>query len=212
VGVKVETDYPFDETIRITLHLPQESAFPLKLRIPGWAEGATVTVCGEILSALPGTFHTLDRVWKDGETIELHFPMKVRAERRYRDSITLTRGPLVYSLKIGERWERVRGEDPCPDYAVYPTTPWNYGLLVDPDDPRVEVVKKGVGDVIYGPDFAPVELRVKGRRIPEWGMQDNCSGPVPESPVTSSEPLEDLTLIPYGCAKLRITEFPLLEG
>lgn len=212
VGVKIETDYPFDETIRITLHLPQESAFPLKLRIPGWAEGATVTVGGEILSALPGTFHTLDRVWKDGETIELHFPMKVRAERRYRDSITLTRGPLVYSLKIGERWERVRGEDPCPDYAVYPTTPWNYGLLVDPDDPRVEVVKKGVGDVIYGPDFAPVELRVKGRRIPEWGMQDNCSGPVPESPVTSSEPLEDLTLIPYGCAKLRITEFPLLEG
>ncbi len=166
VGLKVETDYPFDETIRITLRLAQESAFPLKLR----------------------------------------------AERRYRDSITLTRGPLVYSLMIGERWERVRGEDPCPDYAVYPATPWNYGLLVDPDDPRVEVVKKPVGDIIYGPEFAPVELKVKGRRIPEWGMQNNCAGPVPEIPVISSEPVDELTLVPYGCAKLRITEFPLLVG
>ena len=56
------------------------------------------------------------------------------------------------------------------------------------------------------------ELRVKGRRVPEWDMYMNSAGPLPQSPVKSSEPIEELTLIPYGCAKLRITEFPLLEG
>ena len=76
----------------------------------------------------------------------------------------------------------------------------------------MEVVRKPVGGVIYGPESAPVELKVRGRRIPEWGMENNCAGPVPASPVTSSEPVEELTLIPYGCAKLRITEFPLLAG
>jgi hypothetical protein len=126
--------------------------------------------------------------------------------------VTLKRGPLVYSLKIGERWERIRGIDACPDYAVYPTTPWNYGLLIDPENPEAEVVVKSVGDVIYSPDTAPVELRVKGRRIPEWQLVDEQAGPLPVSPVKSSEPVEELTLIPYGCAKLRITEFPLLEG
>ena len=65
--------------------------------------------------------------------------------------------------------------------------------------------------MVYGPDFAPIELKVKGRKIPEWEMEHNSAGPLPQSPVKSSEPIEELTLIPYGCAKLRITEFPLLE-
>jgi hypothetical protein len=43
-------------------------------------------------------------------------------------------------------------------------------------------------------------------------MYMNSAGPLPQSPVKSSEPIEELTLIPYGCAKLRITELPLLEG
>lgn len=211
-SLDVETDYPFDEKVRVTVHIENPACFPLRFRIPGWADGASVRVNEEASDVAPGTFHVIKREWHDGDVIELAFPMRVEVERRYNDSVTLKRGPLVYSLKIGERWERIRGEDPCPDYAVYPTTPWNYGLILDTEDPKVEVIKKGVGKVIYGPDYAPIELKVKGRRIPEWTLVDNQAGPLPQSPVSSSEPIEELTLIPYGCAKLRITEFPLLAG
>ncbi|MBP6964379.1 MAG: glycoside hydrolase family 127 protein [Armatimonadetes bacterium] len=212
ISIDVETDYPWDETIKATLRLSKPAAFPLRFRIPAWAEEVSVHINGEADHAEPGTFLAIEREWQNGDVIELRLPMKVRVERRFNDSVTLRRGPIVYSLKIGERWEKIRGEDPCPDYAVHPTTAWNYGLLLDPEKPEVEVVKKSVGRTVYGPEFAPVELRVKGRKIPEWTLADNQAGPLPQSPAKSSEPAEDLTLIPYGCAKLRITEFPLLEG
>ncbi len=238
VRIDVETEYPFDETIRMTIHIPAQAEFPLKLRIPAWAEGATLALVSgfplpsnpetrsgatiRVVSGFPlhsnpetplvepGAFATIERVWQDGDVVELTLPMKVEVERRYHNSVTLKRGPLVYSLKIGERWEKIKGEEPHADYEVYPTTPWNYGLLIDPDNPQVEVIKKSVGDVVYGAEFAPIEIKVRGRRLPEWGIEDNSAGPLPQSPVESSEPIEELTLIPYGCAKLRITEFPLL--
>jgi hypothetical protein len=137
--------------------------------------------------------------------------MRVEAERRYNNSVAIKRGPLVYSLRIGERWEKIAGEEPHADYAVYPTTPWNYGLLIDPENPQVEITRKPLRDFIYDSAKAPIEMRVKGKRVPQWELEHNSAGELPQSPVRSSEPLEDLTLIPYGCAKLRITEFPLLE-
>jgi uncharacterized protein len=53
---------------------------------------------------------------------------------------------------------------------------------------------------------------VKGRRLPGWGLEKGAAAPPPSSPVTSQEPLVELTLIPYGCTDLRVTEFPRLAS
>ena len=68
-----------------------------------------------------------------------------------------------------------------------------------------------VGELPFSPEGAPVSAKVRGRRVPKWTMENGSAADVPESPVVSSEPLETLTLIPYGCTNLRVTEFPVLK-
>jgi len=89
-----------------------------------------------------------------------------------------------------------------------PTTPWNYALC---PSHGYRVCKTGPGEWPFGNEEPPVTIHAKGRRVPEWTLVDNSAGPTPDSPVTSDAPLEDIELIPYGCANLRITEFPTCE-
>jgi hypothetical protein len=59
-------------------------------------------------------------------------------------------------------------------------------------------------------EVAAVVLNAKGRKILDWGIKNNSADDPPVSPVISTEPLESLQLVPYGSARLRISEFPVL--
>lgn len=214
VRVRVETDYPFEETIRLTIEADAPTRFPLRLRIPAWAQGATVRIGdagGEV--AEPGAFLTVCREWQGVTEITLRFPMALRAETRYRGSAALSLGPLALALHIGEEWRQIGGELPHGDWEAHPTTPWNYALLMDRASPEewVRVERRGVGDCPFSPQGAPIVAHAQARRVPEWGLEQGTAGPIPFSPASSGEPLEQVTLIPYGASNLRITEFPTLD-
>ena len=77
VHVVEETGYPFKGTVRLTINPAAPLAFPLQLRIPAWAAGTTLRVNGEPQpQPAAGTFARLERTWREGDRVEIVFPMR----------------------------------------------------------------------------------------------------------------------------------------
>lgn len=223
-GVKVKikeiTNYPFDETVEFKISTDKSVTFPLTFRIPGWCQGASIAVNGKSVAGPidSGAWIVLEQNWQDGDQIKLELPMTlvIKTWDQNDYSVSVYRGPLIYSLKIGERWQ-LYGDNPSwPAYEVFPTTAWNYGLIVDKQNPSASfelIPQPGpLAPQPFTPERAPVQLRARGKRIPDWQMEANgLVGALKGSPIRSSEPVEELILIPMGCARLRITAFPRLS-
>ena len=102
-----ETEYPWDGDVKIALELAQPAAFTLRLRIPAWAAGATVTINGLPIAddVKAGTYAALKRTWRTGDTVELTLPMRVRLIQanpmveELRGQVAVMRGPFVYCLE-----------------------------------------------------------------------------------------------------------------
>ena len=211
VHIVEETNYPFRGTVHLTVIPAQPLRFPLQLRIPAWASGATLSVNGHPQPRpAVGTFARIERTWNPGDRVELVFPMQPRISRWFHDSVAVEHGPLVFSYGIGESWVKLRQRGMTADWQVFPTTPWNYALELDAADPAkdIAVTETALGEAPFSRRHAPVHLTVKARKLDAWRAVDGATNPLPPSPVSTDEPEETLTLIPYAAAKLRITAFP----
>lgn len=227
VVIKEETNYPFDETIKFTINIDRGSrsvAFPFHLRIPAWCTKGTVKINGKVWKEEPGNqIINITRDWQSGDVVELALPMHVVNNTWYENSMSVERGPITYALTIGENVKPVKNEKDPIDYGttyneVRPTTPWNYALIQVPNNKLEEsykLEKKGpFSNFPWNPESAPLRIKAKARRIPSWEMYNEMTGPIPYSithQLETAREIEEVTLIPYGCTSLRISQFPVVR-
>jgi uncharacterized protein len=170
VPITMETDYPWDGNVKLTLQPKSKSKFKVHLRIPGWVQGEavpgdlfvfedktkeafTLSVNGKAVPfQLLNGYAVIDRDWKKGDQVELALPMNVKRivsrpeVKQNADRVALQRGPLVYCVEGadngGQAWNFILQDN------VRFTTSFQPNLLegvttIQFDAPAVQVTADG---------------------------------------------------------------------
>lgn len=231
VIINEETNYPFDETIKFTLSMDSKTknvSFPFHLKIPSWTKNATITINGKLWEAelTSNSVEVINRSWISGDVVELKLPMHVETSTWYENAMAVERGPLVYALKVEEEWSKKEVTDDKSRYGdefyeVSARSPWNFGILDFPKEKTQEtfsvIRRENNSKYPWNLKNSPIEIKVKGKQMPAWTLYNDMAGPQPYSRIiygmksVNQLPETELTLIPYGCTTLRISEFPVIK-
>jgi hypothetical protein len=211
VTITEQTGYPFSDTIMFTLTLAQPQAFPLALRVPGWCPNPRLQVNDGAVAVAGGPrFASVNRTWRTGDTVVLTLPMSPRTRTWGNGAVSVAHGALTFSLRFDEQWRRYAGTDAWPEWEVTSSTAWNYGLTTDP---QPAVTTGGNVTDPFTVANAPVRISVSAQRIPDWTAdRENVVGTLQGGQVATNTPVERVTLVPMGAARLRITTFPRTGG
>ncbi|WCM25031.1 glycoside hydrolase family 127 protein [Sphingomonas sp. QA11] len=127
VQLRQQTAYPFDGPIAIEVTPVSPAHFAVDVRIPNWAEYATLRVGDETIVAIPGRYARIERDWAPGDVITLDVPMPVRVhhatqhnvqeslapgnvpvaqEVMHYDFVAVSRGPLAYATGLVDGFKR----------------------------------------------------------------------------------------------------------
>jgi DUF1680 family protein len=107
IKLRQQTDYPWDEKIRITIEDAPARQFSIFPRIPGWANNTSLAVNGSLIGRIlkAGQYFQIKRTWQAGDLIELVLPMPVQLieanplAEEIRNQVAIKRGPIVYCLE-----------------------------------------------------------------------------------------------------------------
>ena len=228
-----ETNYPFEEQVKLTVKTDETVNFPLYLRIPAWAGKATVTVDGSTIDAAAGKYVKIERTWKNDDQVTLNLPMSVTTQTwpQNKGSISVNYGPLTLSLKITEQYKRRDPSDPdivqgdshwqagvdkskWPAWEIYADSPWNYALKVDDQNLPVDitVVRKQwpADNYPFTLESVPLEFTAQGQKISSWGFDaKGMTDVLPTRFAERNAEVESFRLVPMGAARLRISAFPI---
>ena len=116
------TTYPDagETVIRVEPNTPTE--FAVNLRIPSWAQDATVQVsgAGEPTRPRAGEYHTIRRTWKPGDSIKVILPLTPRPEpidAQHPNVVAIMRGPVM-QVGVGDRLSLERIDPPTASYSL----------------------------------------------------------------------------------------------
>jgi hypothetical protein len=208
VELACRTDYPFNETIEISVKPARAATFPLSFRIPGWCKGPLVKVNGLALNAKPDKkgFVRIERLWEPGDAVKLRFPMSVSVQTGHDKNAqsapyaAVSYGPLLFALPIAEK------DINTPN----PAARWKYAL--DAQGERlgadITVEREAMPARWDWPLAAPLRLRANAVAC-TW--KPTAKHALPAAPIATADAPQKISLIPYGCTKFRISMFPITE-
>lgn len=208
VNIVLETQYPFDYSFKYTISNKKE--FTFKIRIPSWAKD--VTVDG---NAFDGDEAVFEIGKEQGREIYITYNAVPIIRKRENDLNTVQCGPLIFSVPI--QYEKkmyeyekdsVERKFPYCDYEYIPASDWNYAYC----GTDFEFEKRNISKIPFSSQNPPVVVKAYVKQI-EWGFEDGYETVCAKTPI-SRTPIgerKEMELYPYGCAKLRMTELPIVE-
>jgi len=208
-SINLETNYPFENSF--TYKINSKKNFTLKVRIPSFAkelmvDGQKAENCGEL---------SFNIASGDAKEISISFKTEIELTDCAHNLKAVKYGSLIFSLPI--KYEKVMHEYikdnverkfPYCDYELLCRSDWNYGFA----DTEFELVQKTIGEIPFSSENPPLVIKANLSKI-DWGYADGYDtlcAKIPESTKALGEK-ETLELYPYGCAKLRMTEMPIVE-
>lgn len=182
VTIIQETNYPFEDQVKFTIRVSEESTFTLKFRKPSWSTSTELSGAGAEISE-DDSYFSVTKAWSGTEELSLVFENDIKLKHFDEDDIYVQRGPLVYSYPIPHREEVIKEYDNSKfsDYYVYPV-----------DDTFKELM--------LSDEFELVELTE-----PKY---THYSGKLPVAPLINvSGNGKNYQLVPMGTTKLRRVTF-----
>ena len=222
VAITIDTEYPFRNQVHIRVHTKEPIRFSLQIRLPSWAEKM---VLGQEVPDEHGSQHTvvkkevkqqdmlcIDKTWNGEETVSLNFDCTPHFIKRPHDLYAVSYGPLIFALPVPVRYVKqeytkdgVERRFPYCDYELYPEGPWNYGFA----DTKLEVVEMEGDEIPFSSGHPRLSVMAAMANI-NWPHEEcyrDVAAYKPADTRALSKPCK-VRLIPYGCAKLRMTEMP----
>lgn len=105
VRLRLDTRFPEEETLRISVHAAEPARLALKIRVPYWTAGPQAELNGKPLglSASPGSYLSIDHTWRANDTLSVRLPMRLHVAPMPDDPSVkaLMYGPLVLAARLG---------------------------------------------------------------------------------------------------------------
>lgn len=211
ITINIETEYPFRHSGIYTVTTDKPVGFELKIRIPQWVQ--YVRVNGNSIEN--SGYYTINKLWNGTEVLQIEYEAEPHFMIRPYNLYAVEYGPLVFSLPLSAEYRKyeytkdgVERKYPYCDYELMPQSEWRYGFAND----SITVCEQNGEEIPFSSREPRISMKANFSRI-DWDFADGyntVADKMPNSKLALSKS-QEMTMIPYGCAKLRMTEMPFCE-